>query len=306
MAINPLPATSNPLCAKTNTMSSYFSRFPEFDYNSRNQEDLEFGRLREIQGWEPHTLTYKNEYRAFLVALVKEKGDATALDRFFITGYPNFDYKIRASPKLEFRRLQRYQGWDEGSAEYTRAKALFKTAYDQQFNGALDKFFNSYPNFDYNPRSEPKSEFERLREHKEWHLKPGEHYLDRSYNIWLRKDEYREARGVFFEKFVEDFTDFFGQGDELKDWIYLCDVLQVYPTPSTIYDCKIVSYTHYKPPYPISIHLVFQRIILACVANQYLKETSAPPCQYMQPAPSRTAKSTPNLPQRSGGPCRLY
>lgn len=218
-------------------MEAFFSRFPGFVYNPKNQEEFEFNRLRDIQGWVPYTLTYKDAYREFLQAYFEETG--ATMDKFFITEYPNFDYKTRASPMAEFRRLKRYKEWDDDSDEYKRARRLFETAYDEQFNREVDGFFNWYPEFEYNPRGEAKSEFERLREFKGWFERPGE--IPGSPEVEQRQQKYWRARTRFFRAFVSDFTKFFGLGNELQDWVSLCDLLRVNPTPRNIEDCKAVS-----------------------------------------------------------------
>lgn len=218
-------------------MEAFFSRFPEFVYNRRRSAEHEFNRLRVTKGWLHYPLEYKTIYKEFLQSLYKGAGDEAAVHEFFITRYPNFDYKTRDSPTSEFQRLKSYQGWEEDSDEYKRARSLFEDAYDREFIRDVDGFFNSFPEFDYNPRNEAKAEFERLRESKGWIGKVGE-IPDK---VKKKKDMYYRARREFFGAFISDFTYFFGNGEEKKDWVFLCDALQVHPVPRTIEDCKTVT-----------------------------------------------------------------
>lgn len=167
------------------------------------------------------------------------------LDDFFAQRYPRLSFPATASPEAQWRYLVHDQGWTRGSAEYDSARKLFETAYDEQFNTAITDFFNLYPEFEYNPRAEAKAEFERLREHKGWLHRPQQ---DREeYKVM---EVYRHAREGFFNAFLKDFSEFFGEGDNLRDWEYLCDLLGVRPTPKTIEHCKGVESPPCPPDHP--------------------------------------------------------
>lgn len=161
------------------------------------------------------------------------------LDDFFTQGYPQFNFVASASPESQWKRLALSEQWSPGSHDYISARARFEAAYDDQFNTAIDGFFNDFLDFDYNPRAEAKAEFERLRQSKRW-FDDGQKPLDR----WYKWVEYRRARVEFFDAFRDDFSCFFGSGDDVRDWVFLCDVLRVKPTPRTIEHCKTV----YTPP----------------------------------------------------------
>ncbi|KAI5847653.1 hypothetical protein DFP73DRAFT_474725 [Morchella snyderi] len=167
------------------------------------------------------------------------------LDDFFAQRYPRLSFPAAASPETQWRYLVRDQGWARGSAEYGSARKLFETAYDEQFNTAITGFFNDYPDFEYNPRAEAKAEFERLREHKGWLHRPQGRDERNLMNV------YRKAREEFFEAFVEDFRAFFGEGDDVRDWEYLCDLLGVRPTPRTIEHCKAALRGYYVNIYDL-------------------------------------------------------
>lgn len=161
------------------------------------------------------------------------------LDDFFTQGYPQFNFVASASPESQWKRLALFEHWSPGSHDYASARARFEAAYDDQFNTAIDGFFNHFVDFDYNPRAEAKAEFERLRQRKGW-FDDGQKNLD----CWYKWAEYRRARVEFFDAFRDDFSCFFGSGDDVRDWVFLCDVLRVKPTPRTIEHCKTV----YTPP----------------------------------------------------------
>lgn len=218
-------------------MDDFFANFTTdaFTYNPRVQPELEFIRLRGVREWDQTTPEYKKVRREFLQALVKEtKGPVHA---FFVDRHPDFDYESRASPKLEFQRLRELRGWLASSRPYKREKRLFREAFDHEFDSDLDEYFKGFPEFDYNPRNEPKTEFERLRKLKKWTKKK---YKGTEQDQRL-KEEYREAREAFYEAFVGVFSYFFGVSGDLHNWEFLCDLLGVSPIPATVEECKLVS-----------------------------------------------------------------
>lgn len=211
-------------------MSTFFDNFPEFPYNPVAEKQDEFDRLREVKGWIPSSPEHKAHYKAFRLALLKEVG--APVDKFFLTEYltHGFNYRTKASPWMEFRRLMHFRGVEERSSEYRRVEAHFGDVFNKAFSRGVDQFFGSYPGFEYNPRNESKAEFESLRQHKHWYFPEN--------RPW--SEEYKVARGRFFDAFIEDFTYFFGVGEELRDWEFLCDVLRVWPMPHTIAACQVV------------------------------------------------------------------
>lgn len=218
-------------------MEAFFAQFPGFAYNSRTQEELEFARLCDLQGWSEASPEYKEIRKQFLQALVQET-DAP-VHRFFVN-YVDFDYHSRASPKEEFERLRVFRRWSKTSKTYKRAKRLFQEAFTLEFDSDLDVFFCSFPGFDYNPRNEPKAEFERLRKFKKWR-RCNKKKADMTEADHELEDEYRQAREDFFEAFVSVFSYFFGVAGDLKNWGFLCDILAISPVPATIEECQEVS-----------------------------------------------------------------
>lgn len=211
-------------------MSTFFDNFPEFPYNPAAEKQDEFDRLRDAKGWIPSSPEHKAHYKAFRLALLKEVG--APVDRFFLAEYPTggFNYRTKASPWMEFERLMRFRGVEKWSSEYRRVEAHFSDVFNKAFNRDIDQFFKLYSEFEYNPHNESKAEFERLRHHKRWYFPKGEPW----------SDEYARARGRFFDAFIADFTYFFGVGEDLRDWEFLCDVLKVWPMPQTIAACQVV------------------------------------------------------------------
>lgn len=218
-------------------MSTFFSNFPEFPYDPAAEKLGEFNRLRDAKGWIPSSPEHKEHYRAFRMALIKEVG--AAVDRFFLTEYPirNFNYRTTASPWMEFKRLMRFRNVAEYSNVYRHAEARFKDVFNKAFSRDLDQFFRSYPKFEYNPRNEPKAEFNKLRHHKNWFFPQDQPW----------SAEYAAARSRFFSAFIADFTYFFGVGEDLRDWEFLCDVLRIWPMPQTIETCQAV---RMRPGFP--------------------------------------------------------
>lgn len=214
-------------------MSTFFTLFPNFTYNPNATNDEEFERLRRAEGWDPSSPVFRYQFKAFRTALVKHTG--AAVDQFFITEYPSssFNYRPNAPPWEEFRRLMECPGVAVGRSEQERAKARFTAVFNEAFNREIDKFFRKYETFNYNPRAEPKAEFERLRHFNRWIF---------MYNEWRTAErmQYNIARNEFFTAFKDDFTFFFGVGEDMRDWEYLCDLLHISPLPKTPEGCQVV------------------------------------------------------------------
>lgn len=218
-------------------MSTYFSAFPEFRYDgsSREQKVREFDRLQAIRGCLPSSPEFREQYRAFRTALVKEIGEP--VNQFF-QSEPRFNYRSSASPWDEFKRLMAYRRLAQHSDEYLCAKTQFAEVFSHAFTRQIDYFFGKFLDFGYNPHAEAKSEFNRLRGYKKWYFPKGQ--------VWnpqyrAEYEKFRKAREEFFNAFIDDFSFFFGAGDDMRDWEYLCDVLEVQPQPHTIEACKVVS-----------------------------------------------------------------
>lgn len=269
-------------------MDAFFGLFSGFTHNPENQPEFEFRRLCAIKGWNPPGLAYKKAHKDFRTALAEETG--SAVDRFFLTMYPGFNYQRKASPTGQFRQLERSRGWDvewELSDEHKHARDQFEDAYDQEFIRDVDGFFNDYPDFDYNPRNEAKSEFEKLRRMEEWSFPD---YLKDQLSVEerVKKSDYMLARHKFFTAFVRDFTYFFGTGEDTYDWKYLCSILQINPTPRTIGDCRSVSHFDLTP------RDSSRSMLLASNCT----DTSILLYQHIQPIGSRATQCS------SGSPCR--
>lgn len=216
-------------------MNDFFAKFTDdFTFDPKTQPELELARLRNLRGWNVTTPEYKKVRREFLEALVKET--KAPMHTYFVLQFPDFDYDSRASPKLEFQRLREFRKWKTGSRPDKRARRLFVEAFDQEFDSDLDEFFKNFKTFDYNPRNEPKAEFERLRIHKKWKKKYGKTPAEQ-----ILKDEYQAIRDEFFEAFVGVFIYFFGLAKDYNYWGYLCDLLGVHPIPSTPEGCEKVN-----------------------------------------------------------------
>lgn len=208
-------------------MNSFFAGFnnDEFTYDPKKQEELEFIRLREIREWEPTSKAYKKVRKQFLKALVKET--KSPVHAFFVDGFTDFDYNSGASPKLEFQRLARFRKWKEKNPPYKRAKLRFEEAFNQEFGSDLDKFFEGFAGFDYNPRNESKKEFVRLA--KRWGKK---------------SQDYQNAKKKFFTAFAKEFDSYFGTDEQdIVTWETLCKALgaDFEPVPTSIKKCRQVS-----------------------------------------------------------------
>lgn len=214
------------------TMSTFFNSFTGFAYNPAAPKEDEFNRLRDVQGWNPSSLDFRAQYKAFRTALVKETG--AAVDLFFRNEYtsPHFTYRTNASPWSEFRRLMRCPGAVVGSSEWA-ARARFTVVFNEAFSRQIDIFFQQFSQFEYNPKEEPKAEFERLRKFKKWFFRLDDERPD-------ELAQYEKARAEFFDAFIADFTYFFGVGEDIRDWEYLCDVLHISPMPKTPEACQVV------------------------------------------------------------------
>lgn len=222
--------------------------------------------------------------------MLEETG--SEVDKFFLSGYPSFEYNRLASPKQQFLRLQRSPSWNLHGVEWrASARESFKKAYAEDFNRNIDKFFAPYHDFDYNPRGEAKAELWRLRNRKEWHF-PKDEENWRPSDV-KRNREYVIAREGFFAAFIADFHCFFGVGDDVQDWVFLCDVLRVRPAPPTVEECRAVILSPIVQGSELS--LMEARI-----------GPRAVPCQYIQPPRSRTAKSPTHLTPRSRGSQGIY
>lgn len=229
-----LPHTSE--IPPVGSMDEFFVGFVavDFIFNPKTQPELELARLRNLREWDQTTAEYKKVRRDFLEALVKET--KAPVHTYFVLQFPDFDYDSRASPKLEFQRLREFRKWKTASRPYKRSRSLFLEAFDQEFDSDLDVFFKDFKTFDYNPRNEPKAEFERLRLHKKWKKKYKNTPADQ-----LKKQEYQTIRDEFFEAFVGVFSYYFGLNKDYHNWEYLCILLGVHPIPLTVEECVKVS-----------------------------------------------------------------
>lgn len=127
-------------------------------------------------------------------------------------------------------------------------------------------FFKRFKTFDYNPRNEPKAEFERLHAHKGWKKKYGKSPAE-----LVRKREYQAVRDEFFGAFVGVFSYFFGLTKDYHNWEYLCGLLGVNPIPETAEECEKVS----------EADVIRGSLLTGC------EGTGSFPCQYIQPAGPR-------------------
>ncbi|KAL0635214.1 hypothetical protein Q9L58_005860 [Maublancomyces gigas] len=231
--------------AQLKKLSSFFEQYPDFSYDATNSKQSEFDRLQEHKGWDPSSMDFRAQYKAFRLALVKEVG--APIDEYFLahrlSGYQN-----KRSPWIEFERLMREQGVTVNYIKYKQEKARFTALFKEAFSRDIDVFFAKYSGFDYNPREESKAEFERLRRYKKWHI---------PYQVMSRPDqaEYDQARGEFFEAFIVDFTYFFGVGDHMRDWECLCDVMRISPLPLTMDGCKVALESYYVNIFDLYDHV---------------------------------------------------
>lgn len=223
-------------------MDDFFASFPRFSRVLSNTNELEFARLRAMEGWTRSSSSFRKWYHAFRQAMIKETG--SEVDNFFLSRFPSFDYFRLGSPKQQFQRLQLAPVWNRQSGEERKsATSDFMSAYSNDFNRNIDRFFAQYGNTGYNPRNEAKVEFENLRDKKRWHF-PKEK-TDWEPHHYRLEPEYCKAREGFFTAFIADFKCFFGVGDDVQDWVFLCDILRVSPAPPTVEECRQV-----RPPPP--------------------------------------------------------
>lgn len=206
----------------------------DFIFNPKTQPELELHRLVTLLKWDRASASYSQVYRDFLFALVKET--KAPVHTYFVQHFPDFAYNSRASPRAEFQRVCVQRGWRSGSGPYKRFRGLFLEAFEQEFDSDLDVFFKEFKTFDYNPRNEPKAEFERLSAHKKWKKQYGETPEEE-----MRKQEYKAIRDEFFEAFVGVFSYYFGLSGDYHNWEYLCGLLGVSPIPETAEECEKVS-----------------------------------------------------------------
>lgn len=216
-------------------MDSYFAKFPEFSRVLENTNELEFSRLRSMRGWTRSSAAYRKAFHQFREAMLEETG--SEVDKFFLTEYPSFDHYRLGEPRRQFQRLQQSALWARRGGGDSH-KAMFTAAYAADFDRNVDRFFKQYGRFDYNPRGEAKAQFEELRKKMDWHFPKEPERWNAGHH--KRNTEYASARAKFFTAFIADFKCFFGVGDDVQDWVFLCDVLRVRPAPQTVKECRAV------------------------------------------------------------------
>ncbi|KAG6091188.1 hypothetical protein E4U31_007316 [Claviceps sp. LM219 group G6] len=91
-------------------------------------------------------------------------------------------------------------------------------------NGPMDRFFQRYDQFDYDPHSEVWGEFRHLC----------------GFFGWLRNSpEENAARNLFQQALVDEFGAIYGENDEQLDVLQqLCRKLEIDPIPQSITACK--------------------------------------------------------------------
>ena len=108
----------------------------------------------------------------------------------------------------------------------SRAKQGRKGRRSTAQGNEIDKFFVTYPDFDYNPSAQIMEEFYRMCD-----------FFD-----WDREDpEKEEARDAFRRALVHDFNSAYGKDvDDISAWQYLCKVVHISPVPDDIKTCRRV------------------------------------------------------------------
>jgi hypothetical protein len=96
----------------------------------------------------------------------------------------------------------------------------------------LHEFFGGFPEFTYHEGRNPKAEFNRLAQSRQW----GK----RRYNSMLEK---------FYQAFSDDFEEFFtAEGED--SWETLARALRMDPLPATKKRCQKVCITFFPPRFP--------------------------------------------------------
>lgn len=223
-------------------LKAFFLKFPAFSYNAKLPAEKEFCLLWDSQGWVKASTKFKTIRRQFLNALVKET--QSPVHKFFVNQYEGFDYDSGASPRKEFDRLQRFEGWSQFSPPCAKAKGLFEKAFKEDFNSEVDIFFREFEDFDYNPRGSPKLEFRRLMQWRGWGEERGSLGARGGYEKIEKEKAYMKARNKFFRAFGDELDTHFGtDGDGIKTWKSLCETLGVdyEPAPTSINQCQKAS-----------------------------------------------------------------
>lgn len=92
------------------------------------------------------------------------------------------------------------------------------------YENALVRFFNKWPEFDYQGEAELTREFWRLCREKQW-----------------GQEERQEAKDDLRNAMVERFNEIYGTNEkELEAWKKLCRDVHVDPIPNTVAECQKV------------------------------------------------------------------
>jgi len=93
-----------------------------------------------------------------------------------------------------------------------------------EYDNAIVKFFNKWPEFDYDREAEVITEFKRLCREKQWD-----------------QEERRDVKDDLRDALVERFNEIYGTNEnDLEAWKKLCKDVQVDPVPNTLDECKKV------------------------------------------------------------------
>lgn len=95
---------------------------------------------------------------------------------------------------------------------------------EREYDGAIARFFNKWPEFDYDREGEVIKEFKRLCREKCW-----------------SPEERQDAKSDLRDAMVERFNEIYGTNEnDLEAWKKLCKDVHVDPVPNTLDECKMV------------------------------------------------------------------
>ncbi|KAG6030201.1 hypothetical protein E4U19_000556 [Claviceps sp. Clav32 group G5] len=208
----------------------FFKRYSQFCYDPRSNVWSEFHRLCEFFGWDKGSKKEEKVGNLLRQALVDEFEAINDRNENDLAVLQRLCQRLEIFP---LPKSVRYR--DDMKALATEDKAgdaLVRTASPiVRIAGPMDLFFSRYSEFDYNPRSQVWSEYNRLCEYFRWDKgSPTE----------------KTVRKLFRQALVDEFGAIYGEDDKKLDVLQrLCKRLEVNPLPQSIADCKEVIQAHY-------------------------------------------------------------
>ncbi|KAG6053972.1 hypothetical protein E4U17_004208 [Claviceps sp. LM77 group G4] len=221
---------SDAIARTAGPIDRFFNRYSQFCYDPRSNVWSEFHRMCDFFGWDKGSKKEEKVGKLLRQALVDEFEDIDDRNENDLAVLQRLCQRLDIFPLPKSVRYRDDMkalatGDKAGDALVRTASPLVRTASPiVKTTGPMDLFFSRYSQFDYNPRSQVWSEYDRLCEYFRWD-----------------KGSLTEktARKLFRQALVDEFGAIYGVDDNKLNVLQrLCKRLEIHPLPRRITDCK--------------------------------------------------------------------